>query len=383
MSMVQNGAIIGRRERGVGEEIGQNIISNRDGMATTQVASTRAAEEVKAAMTIAKMMPRDEISAQTRIVNACRRESLARVAIYSYPRGNQNVSGPSIRLAEVMAQCWGNIDFGIIELEQRFGESTVMAYAWDLETNTRRQTQFTVKHVRTKGKGADKQHTNLDDPRDIYEMNANQGARRLRACILGVIPRDVQDAAIEEVKKTLAGDNETPIIDRIKKMVQVFAEVQVSQEMIEKRLGYRVDKATEKDLFDLRGIFTAIRDGQYGREDYFDVGDAQQRGEEKSLAEKINQTNQQPTPATNKPSEEIKVEPTDTPAREFANFEQFQIAVSEFGESKDVPAEKIKELLNWAKLSTDANKVGKKAIDARASIFNDIVAGKPVNGVTF
>jgi len=33
----------------------------------------------------------------------------AEVASYEYPRGNEKVSGPSIRLAEVLAQCWGNM----------------------------------------------------------------------------------------------------------------------------------------------------------------------------------------------------------------------------------------------------------------------------------
>ncbi|BBP90994.1 hypothetical protein BsIDN1_46120 [Bacillus safensis] len=43
-----------------------------------------------------------------------------------------------------------------------------MAYAWDLETNTRQTKIFTVKHER-KAKGA---ITKLNDPRDIYELVA-------------------------------------------------------------------------------------------------------------------------------------------------------------------------------------------------------------------
>lgn len=68
--------------------------------------------------------------------------------------------------------------------------------------------------------------------------------------------------------------------------------------------------------------------------------------------------------------------------RDFSNFEQFAIALSEYLESRDVKADDIKGLLNWAKLNTAANKVGKEARDARLSIYNDIVNGKPVNGIT-
>ena len=60
------------------------------------------------------------------------------------------------------------------------------------------------------------------DPRDIYEMVANQGARRLRACILGIIPGDVVGASVEECQKTLTTGNDEPLIDRIRKGIKMF-----------------------------------------------------------------------------------------------------------------------------------------------------------------
>ena len=103
----------------------------------TEMMISRQAQEVQGAMVIAKRFPRDEVESFNRIMQSCKRKSLAESAMYEYPRGGTKVSGPSIRLAEAMAQNWGNIDFGITELEQKNGESQVMAYAWDLETNTR------------------------------------------------------------------------------------------------------------------------------------------------------------------------------------------------------------------------------------------------------
>jgi len=146
----------------------------------TEMMISRQAQEVQAAMVIAKRFPRDEVEAFNRILLSCKRKSLAESAMYEYPRGGSKVTGPSIRLAEAIAQNWGNIDFGITELEQKNGESQVMAYAWDLETNSRQTKIFSVPHVRSTKKG----NAPLTDPRDIYEMVANQGARRLRSCIL-------------------------------------------------------------------------------------------------------------------------------------------------------------------------------------------------------
>lgn len=49
----------------------------------------------------------------------CERKLVAENAVYQYPKGGQKVQGPSIRLAEVIARNWGNIDYGIIELDQK------------------------------------------------------------------------------------------------------------------------------------------------------------------------------------------------------------------------------------------------------------------------
>lgn len=216
-------------------------------------------------MVIAKKFPRDETSAFNRIMNACKRKTLAETACYAYPRGGETVTGPSIRLAECMAQNWGNIDFGIVELEQKAGESQVMAYAWDLETNTRQTKIFTVKHER-KAKGQIKQ---LDDPRDIYELTANQGARRLRACILGVIPGDVVESAVEACETTLKSGSKEPLIDRARKMVAAFGDYGVTQGMIESRLGHKLDAVSEQELVNLRKIFVSLKDGAAKREDFF------------------------------------------------------------------------------------------------------------------
>ncbi|ULH19062.1 hypothetical protein [Bacillus velezensis] len=235
---------------------------------TTEAMVSRQAQEVQAAMVIAKKFPRDVYAAFDRIKKACERRLLAENAVYEYPRGGTKVSGPSIQLAEALAQNWGNIDYGIMELEQKAGESSVMAYAWDLETNTRQTKIFTVKHER-KARGA---ITKLDDPRDIYEMVANQGARRVRACILGVIPGDIVDAAVDMCQKTLISGHKEPLEDRLRSAFSLFKkEFGITKEMIQEYIGSNVDAFTEQDFLKIGRIYTALRDGMAKKEDYFNV----------------------------------------------------------------------------------------------------------------
>ena len=246
------------------------IYNQNEGMAPKTVNAemmiSRQAQEVQAAMIVAKRFPRDEVMSHNRILNACKRRSLAERAVYEYPRGGENVTGPSIRLAEVMAQNWGNLDFGITELEQKNGASTVMAYCWDLETNTRQTKIFTVPHIRQTKHGAKA----LTDPRDIYEMVANQGARRMRACILGIIPGDVVDAAVAACEKTLLGGGEP--LDRVRKMAQAFQEdFGVPLESLEKYIGCKAEAFTSQSIVKLRGVYTALKEGRASREQYFEL----------------------------------------------------------------------------------------------------------------
>lgn len=233
---------------------------------TAAMTQSREAQEVQAAVFMAKRFPRNENAALSRITQSCQRLGLASKAVYTYPRGGQNVTGPSIRLAEAIAQAWGNIQCGVVELEQRPGESTCMSYCWDIETNTRDCRVFTVPHVRQTRNGAQV----LTDPRDIYELVANQGARRKRACILAVIPKDVVDYAVEACQKTLSTAYKEPLIDRLRNMVNLFQKnYSVPLESIEKYMGYKLDAFTEMDGATLAGVYNALKDGTAKREDYF------------------------------------------------------------------------------------------------------------------
>ena len=234
---------------------------------TVAIESSRAVAEAQGKLLIAKRFPRDEIAAYNRVAQACQRKGIAEKAFYSYNRGGSTVSGPTIRFAEELARCWGNIDYGIKELSQDDGKSEMQAYAWDLETNAQSVQNFTNPHIREVGGKAKV----LTSQRDIYEINANMGARRLRSRILAILPTDLVDMAIAECRKTIAGNNDEPLIDRVKKMVVAFGKIGVTQEQIEKRLKRKIDTMTADDFVDYTGIYNAIKNGESKIADWFEA----------------------------------------------------------------------------------------------------------------
>ena len=259
----------------------QIIHHHQSNSALISTESQRAIAEVQAALAIAKSFPRDRVAAVDRILNDCQRSGLAQVTVYQYARGGTSISGPTIRLAESLAQNWGNIQYGVRELSQANGESTVEAFAWDVETNTRQTKIFQVPHVRyTKSGGAVK----LIDPRDIYEAVANNGARRLRACILGVIPGDVVEAALQQCDLTLNTYADTSP-EGIQNIIKAFEKYGVSKEALEKRIQCRMEAIKPAQIVSLIKIGTSLKDGMSNPADWFDMSspsgaDAQTNKEE-------------------------------------------------------------------------------------------------------
>lgn len=248
---------------------GNGIMAQMDkiNQGTVAIEASRAIAEAQGKLVIAKRFPRDEVAAYAKAMEACQRPTMAEKAFYSFPRAGQTVEGPTIRFAEELARCWGNIDYGIKELSQDDGKSEMQAYAWDLETNAQSVQNFTNPHQReVRGK-----MVTLNSQRDIYENNANMATRRLRSRILAILPAWFVEDAISECKKTLAGQNDIPLIDRVKKMVVAFAKFGVTQEQIEKRLKRKLETMTADDFVEYTGIFNAIKGGESKVAEWFDA----------------------------------------------------------------------------------------------------------------
>lgn len=226
----------------------------------------RSVAEVQAALVIAASRPRNELRSRDRLLQACQRVGLASSAVYEYRRGGSSVSGPSIRLAETAARAWGNMTYGFRELSRNSGVSECEAFAWDLETNTKAVRQFSVRHRRDTKKGG----YDLTEERDIYELMANQAQRRVRAAILEIIPGDIIEDAVDQCERTMSA-HVGNIEEATRNLLSTFAELGVTREAIEKRLGHRIDAIQPAQVLSFRKIYVSIRDGMSDPKDWFDL----------------------------------------------------------------------------------------------------------------
>lgn len=288
----------------------------------------RAVAEVKAALVIAASRPRNELQARDRLLQACQRIGLASSAIYKYNRGGSNVTGPSIRLAETAARAWGNITYGFRELTRNAGVSECEAFAWDLETNTKAVRQFSVRHRRDTKKGG----YDLTEERDIYELMANQAQRRVRAAILEIIPGDIIEDALEQCEKTMSA-NVSNVGEATKKLVQAFADLGVTREAIEKRLGHRIEATQPAEILNFRKIYTSIQDGMSEAKDWFEM-------EQSENALPANQVERPEEPAKAKKSRgrrpKSETIPVAEPEQPLAQTQEYEVEPSPTPDPEDI-----------------------------------------------
>ncbi|WP_298233907.1 hypothetical protein [uncultured Azohydromonas sp.] len=239
--------------------------------AGARAVQARESAEVMALAMMAKRFPRDVIRATDRIRNSFTRQTLAEKAQYQYSRGGSDVVGPSIRAAEAMAQSWGNVSSGWREIGRYVapdgvGVSEVEAFCVDHETNNREVIQFFVRHWRDTKHGGYR----LKDERDIYELCANQAARRKRACILAQIPGDVTEMAMEQASATLRAKADTSP-EGIKRLLDTFAgEFGVTKEQIERRIQRRIESIQPAQVVGLKRIYVSLRDEMSTPADWFE-----------------------------------------------------------------------------------------------------------------
>jgi hypothetical protein len=237
-------------------------VDERTNAGAVAIESQRATAEVQGRMVVAQRFPRSMAYAYTAAMDACKRIGLAECAIYTYNKGGK-VEGPSIRLAEELARVWGNIEYGINELSRTpgsahvAGSSEMEAFAWDLQTNTRSSQRFTVAHIRDKTDGG----KILTSERDIYEITANQGARRMRARILAILPPELVDDAVATCKQTIKNGGSVPFSERVRQLAMAFQQIGVNPKMLADSLGHSVDDLTPDELVRMRGTYQAIKDG--------------------------------------------------------------------------------------------------------------------------
>jgi hypothetical protein len=205
----------------------------------------------------AKAFPRNlKRSLENAIFIVTMDKETAATCTYSVPRGGKAITGPSVHLARILAQTWGNmrIEAKVISVEEK--TLTSQGIAFDLENNLAIKVEVKRSIMTKTGRMND----------DMIVVTGNAGnSIALRNAILGVIPRSVVDKVHNESKKKMIGDvsDETKLISKRKKVIDGLKD---TYNLTEKEILSAIGKAaiehvTPDDLVTLIGIGTSIKDG--------------------------------------------------------------------------------------------------------------------------
>jgi hypothetical protein len=258
----------------------------------TAVEQARAVADVFAAADLALRKPRDEARAEQAMLAACSRPSMAERAEYALPRGaEKNVTGPTVHLARELARIWGNITHGVVEISRdpERGQSELLAYSWDVESNTRSARTFIVPHTRDKnvwdnsGRGKAKKvgtiAERIDTQQDITNQNNSVAARQLREVIFSVLPQWFTEDAITRASATRVaiarGDHPggastddggqrpapKPLAERSRDALAAFTANGITREQLEGWAGGPHAEWTDETLANVGVLFRSLQSG--------------------------------------------------------------------------------------------------------------------------
>lgn len=190
-------------------------------------------------------------------------EETAHECVYALPRGGKPIKGPSIRLAEVVAQQYGNCKIGTRIKEVNKFEKYIEAEAifMDLETGF----QFSTT---TRRKISDKSGRVYNDDMIVVTGNAAMSIARREAILKG-IPKSIWNKAYQTAENVIAGDIKT-LAERREGAIRAFATWGITPDQIFASLEIGgMDEIGMDEIATLTAMFKAIKAGEQQVEDYF------------------------------------------------------------------------------------------------------------------
>lgn len=186
---------------------------------------------------------------------------IAASCVYALPRDGKTIEGPSARLAEIVANAWGNlrIQAGATENDDRY--ITARGEAWDVEANT--AIAFEVRRRITNRRG-----DTFND--DMISVTGNAAASiALRNAVFKAVPSSFWRPIYLQCRKVVAGDVRT-FGSRRDEMMKAFAVMGVTEPMLCGALALK-GKAdiTLEHMTTLVGIFNSLKDGETTIEEAF------------------------------------------------------------------------------------------------------------------
>lgn len=230
----------------------------------TRLVSELAKAEIDQQITTARQFPRSVKRASDNILSLATLDAEAAAeCIYALPRAGKAITGPSIRLAEIIAGQWGNCRVAARVVDVNRAEKYVEAEGvfHDLETNS--ATKATVRRRIVDSKGRI-----YTDDMIIVTGNAACSIARRNAILAGV-PRAVWRRAEDAARSVIKGDVKT-LSERREKAMQAFAVYGVTPDQIFAALGVAGDQEiTLEHIPILVGMYSALKNGEATVEEMF------------------------------------------------------------------------------------------------------------------
>ena len=193
-------------------------------------------------------------------------QETAETCTYALKRGGKVISGPSVHLAKVLAQTWGNlrVDAKVVAIDAT--HVTSESVCWDLETNVAIKVQVKRSIVQNEYVGGQKSGKMIRMNEDMITVTGNAAnSIALRNAVLSVVPRGVVDKVYKEAKKAITGDlsDATKLIQRRAGAVKRFKDMYgVDEKEILALLGKNsIDLLDADDIVVLVGVDSALKSG--------------------------------------------------------------------------------------------------------------------------
>lgn len=213
----------------------------------------------------AKAYPRNELNAKNKAIATVTNDiEIAKACLYAIPRKGKLITGPSVHLAKILMQSWGNFraEAKVVEVTER--HITSQAIAYDLENNLAVKIDVKRSIMTKTGRMSD----------DMITVTGNAAnAIALRNAVYAVIPRDVIDEVYNSAKAKITGDisDEQKLIAKRLQVIEALKNLyNVTEEEILKAINKAsVNQLTGDDIINLVGIGQAIKDGEITIEEAF------------------------------------------------------------------------------------------------------------------
>lgn len=245
--------------------------------------------ELDIQISTAKAYPRDaRESIAYAIELATMDEETAQSCFYVLPRKDKDgtrkeIKGPSIRLAEIVANSWGNIHAATRIVENDGRHITAEGVAWDLQSNVKiaMQNKVSIRFGEKEGKGG---YTANADMQTMLSNAAS--AKALRNAIFKVVPKALVNRVLEKAMLFAVGDSKTvnsKVAEIFDKLLKMGIE---KQKILDYYQHKTLNEFTVDECRSLIGVGTAIKEGHIKVEDVF--GFEQVEDDSISAADKVN-----------------------------------------------------------------------------------------------